>query len=88
MTTLLLLKKQKYYKIAEFAFLININFQTQLWTSQQPGAYKDDKLSTAGSAFDDEENLPFNDYDDTKPIGMKESSRYWCKNEKRWKDNK
>lgn len=57
-------------------------------SSMEPALYKDDKHSTAGSAYDDEENLPFDDYDDTKPIGMKESSRYWCKEEKRWKDNK
>jgi hypothetical protein len=32
-------------------------------------------------------DIPGNDTQ-IEPIGMKESSRYWCKNEKRWKDNK
>jgi hypothetical protein len=29
-----------------------------------------------------------NEQDSVETIGMKESSRYWCKDEKRWKDNK
>jgi hypothetical protein len=36
--------------------------------------------------YDDEENMPDDKWFD--PTKIKEGTRYWCKDEKRWKDNK